>query len=205
MQLHDFSRRWQLQPLAGTKAVDTVQLQELLKNRSGLVEKMRRNARVEMALTALLVMVFCLLLFKSDKLLSVVQASFLLFVGLGQLYYYYYKLGVLRRMATVEGNVQAHLQKMCVELRRLLRFFYQASLVMGPFTLFLGFCYSLGTEIVRPEGIRVNHLLILAGVLILFGIVLQIGVVYGTRWYVRRLYGQHLDRLEGYLHELQAD
>jgi len=34
------------------------------------------------------------------------------------------------------------------------------------------------------------------------GAVVQVGVVYFTRWYMQRLYGQHLDRLEGQLQEL---
>ena len=39
--------------------------------------------------------------------------------------------------------------------------------------------------------------------LLVFGALLQVAAVYGTRWYVQRLYGQHLDRLEGLLRELE--
>ena len=45
-----------------------------------------------------------------------------------------------------------------------------------------------------------NQLIVLN--VLVFGVVVQVGVVYFTRWYLQRLYGQHLDRLESQLREL---
>jgi hypothetical protein len=44
---------------------------------------------------------------------------------------------------------------------------------------------------------------IIGGVLLMLGGLVQVLAVYGTRWYVQRLYGQHLDRLEANLAELE--
>ena len=42
----------------------------------------------------------------------------------------------------------------------------------------------------------------MTAVMLVGGALLQVGTVYGTRWYLQRLYGQHLDRLEASLREL---
>jgi hypothetical protein len=43
---------------------------------------------------------------------------------------------------------------------------------------------------------------IIAVLAMVIGAACQAGVIYFTRWYLQRLYGQHLDRLEGQLREL---
>ena len=201
MELDDLRRQWQ-QPQPPGAAFDNVQLEALLKKRPGLVEKMRRNARIEMALTAGLLLAVCWYCLRAKGLIDVVIGYYLLLVGLGQLYYYYHKLGVLRRMATVEGHVRNHLHKLCTEMRGLLRFFYRVTLAAGPLTLLLGFCYELGQQLARPGGVRLAYLFWLGGALLVFGALLQVPVVYGTRRYLQYLYGQHLDRLEASLREL---
>ncbi|AII51113.1 hypothetical protein [Hymenobacter sp. APR13] len=183
--------------------LDTAQLQQLLKTRPGIIEKMRRNARWEMAATAALMLLFAVAYLRTDKLIALAQVSILQLIGAGQLYYYYLKLGVLRRMATVEDNVQAHLRKMCVELRRLLQFFYKATLAAGPFAILTSYGFTVGSELSRPGGVRVGYLLGMAGGLLFAGALLQLLVVRKTRWYLQRLYGQHLDRLEASLRELE--
>jgi hypothetical protein len=205
MELDDLRRAWK-QPSAtdAPPALDIAALAQLLaRNTDSPVAKMQRNARVEMGLTALL-MLLPFWFMKVEKPVTVFWAFFMVLLGAGQLYYYYYKLGVLCRMATVEDNVRDHLQKLCVELRRLLRFLYRVTLATGPVTLVLLFGSYVSLEQAKPAGLRPQLLLITAGVVLVFGFFLQIGVLYATRRYLQRLYGQHLDRLEASLRELEA-
>jgi len=205
MELDDLRRAWKQPTTAESPAaLDTAALNALLAQEANSpVAKMQRNARVEMALTALL-MLLPFAFMRIDKPVTVFWTVFMVVLGSGQLYYYYYKLGVLRRMATVEGNVREHLQKLCVELRRLLRFLYRVTLGTGPVTLVLLFGSYVAVEQAQPTGLRPQFLLITAGVVLVLGILLQLGVLYGTRRYLQRLYGQHLDRLEASLRELEA-
>jgi hypothetical protein len=203
MELDDFRRQWK-QPAADSSvgSLSAATLAQLLAgNSSNPVGRMQRNARVEMALTAGL-MLLPFVFMQLGKPVTVFWTVLLVLLGLGQLYYYYYKLGVLRRMATVEGNVRDHLRKLCLELRRLLRFLYRVTLVTGPVTLLLLFGSFVFQELARPGGVRVPLLAILAGVGLGLGFVLQLALIRGTRSYLQRLYGQHLDRLESALREL---
>lgn len=205
MELDNLRTSWRQSAAAETPAsFDAAQLAAVLRNRPGLIEKMRRNARLEMALTALLVVVFPLLVMRLDKPATVIYCSFMILIGLGQLYYYVYKLGILRRMAKVEGDVRSHLRKLCSELRRLLRFFYRVTLATAPVALLLLFGLWLAVQAERPEGIRAKPMLLFTGSLLVLGVCMQVAAVYGTRWYLQRLYGQHLDRLEANLRELDG-
>ena len=51
-----------------------------------------------------------------------------------------------------------------------------------------------------------HKLLVSMGILgvtyVAFGVVIYLGMQAFTRWYLQRLYGRHLDRLEASLHEL---
>ena len=205
MELDDLRHAWKQPSTAETPpALDTAALAELLaRGTNSPVAKMQRNARVEMALTTLL-MLLPFAVIQVDKPITVFWAVFMVVLGSGQLYYYYYKLGVLRRMATVEGNVRDHLRKLCLELRRLLRFLYRATVATGPVTLLLLFGSFVFVEKAKPAGLRPQILLITAGLMLVFGFFMQLAVLYGTRRYLQRLYGQHLDRLETSLRELEA-
>jgi hypothetical protein len=204
MQLEDLRQGW-LNPPESVAPINSAQLEKLLANRPGLVSKMRRNARWEVALTVVIMVGPAFLwgaaptsLYKSYLVLSLV-------VGLGLLYYYYRLLGVLNRMELVEGNVRSHLQQLAASLRALLRFYYRLSLAMGPLTMVMNFGYFLGLEVARPGLFRWEKLLSVAGILLVAGILIQVMAVYGTRWVIQRLYGQHLDRLEANLHELSDE
>ncbi|TGE25599.1 hypothetical protein E5K00_10540 [Hymenobacter aquaticus] len=204
MELDDLRRRWQ-QPTPGTPpALPEPALHELLSRQSGtLVARMRRNARAELAFTVLMMLGLGGFLLYADKAFYQMYAVFMLLLSAAMLYYYYHKLGLLRQMDSVEGNVQGHLQRLTANLRRLLSYYYRLTLFSGPWALLLLLGFQVGQELARPEPFRWTRMGITAGAYLVLGAVLQVLAVYGTRWYMQRLYGQHLDRLEAALRELE--
>ena len=206
MELDDLRRQWQ-QSKTAPPPVSPSQLKSLLARRStGIIEKMRRNTWLEMALTGLLI---AAMLYQTDKpVLSVVRLFYgimLPLLGLAMLYYYYRQLRLLGRMAHAEAHVRQHLGVLCAGLRQLLQFYYRLTLATVPGVLVLMWCYQLGLEVARNGGARWERLGTMAGVLLVGGALLQVGTVYGTRWYLHKLYGQHLDRLEASLRELSEE
>jgi hypothetical protein len=202
MELDDLRRQWR-QTEAADPPLSSTQVDQLLTQRSeGLVEKMRRNARYETVFTVAVALATPVCYALTDNPFYKVQAVFMLLLALGMLGYYIRKLGMLRQMTRTDGDVRGNLQQLCAGLRNMLRFIYRLTLATGPLTLLLLYGFFVGKELARPAEVRADLLLKTGAEMLAFGVLLHWGLVYLTRWYLARLYGQHLDRLESYLHEL---
>ena len=205
MELDDLRRQWQQPDLAGLPAVNPAQLDNLLAGHSeGLVEKMLRNTWFEIAVSLLLVLAAPVLVLLVGPGLIIFRVYTVVFelLGAGLLYHYYLQLGILRRMMQADVNVRAHLGVLCAGLRQLLHFYYRITLATLPFALLLNLGYFVGHELARPGPLRWALVGITCGVALLVAGLAQWGTAATTRWYLQRLYGQHLDRLEASLREL---
>lgn len=203
MELDDLRRQWQRpEPAAATPLTPAALAALLARQRGGLVDKMRRNARWEMALAAVMAAGLVVALPLVRQALFRLYGGFSLLLMLGLLYYYYRLLGVLRQLAETSGSVRGHLVRLCGGLRQLLRFNYRLTLATWPTILLLIYGFFVGRLLGQAGPVRGQALALTGGILLVFGVVVQVGVVYFTRWYLQRLYGQHLDRLEGQLREL---
>ena len=202
MELDDLRRRWQ-QPDPAPSPLDPAVLNRLLAQRSdGLIEKMRRNARLEMAFSALMAVAAPVLLRFADTFLLRVQWVSLFLLALVMLGYYVRKLKLLRQLTQPDADVRAHLQRLAAGLRRLLRFNYRLTVAVAPAALLVVYEVVVSQEMTKPGGFRTGLMLVLGGVLLISGLVLTWAVKRFARWYLQRLYGQHLDRLEASLREL---
>ncbi|GAA4370503.1 hypothetical protein GCM10023185_45030 [Hymenobacter saemangeumensis] len=202
MDLDELRRQWQ-QPEAAPPPLSPAELDELLKQKSSsLIDKMRFNARAEAAFTAVMGAAMPVLLLFVHNALRQAQVLSVFFLCLVMLAYYYRKLAMLRQMMQPEANVRGSLLLLCGGLRDMLRFNYRLCVATGPASLLLVYGYAVAREVTRPGGIRPSKLLAITGVLLGVGIVLYWGAKWLTQWYLQRLYGRHLDRLESQLREL---
>ena len=205
MELDDLRRQWQQQPdPANSPSVDAAQLQGLLaRTPTNLVAKLRRNTWVETVLTTLVGM-GALAYLVSGPTLVIFKLYGWVFVLLALLLlvHYYRQLQLLRRMGRAEAHVRKHLGAFCVGLRRQIQFYYRLNLAMLPLTTLLNLAFLVEQELVRAAPFRWSLVSIEAGCVLLLVLPLQWAAVRGTRWYLQRLYGQHLDRLEANLREL---
>ncbi|AMJ64797.1 hypothetical protein [Hymenobacter sp. PAMC 26628] len=202
MELDDLRRQWQ-QPAPPGPALDAGQLSSwLARGSGGLVARMRRNTHWEQAFTALVMVGAAVLWASSTQLIYRFYAVVLLGLGLGMFYYYYRVLAVLGQMAAADGHLRGHLQRLSAGLRQLLRFNFRLTLAMGPLALFSLLGYAVGRELARPGGFRSGRVLVVGGVLLALGALLQLAVAHLTRRYLHQLYGRHLDRLDANLREL---
>jgi hypothetical protein len=207
MELNDLRRHWQ-QPEQGNTALNAAQLRGMMaQQRGGLVDKMRRNALLEASLTVLLVVTIPFVPIRpslgAPQSLIIAMRILLVLLMLIMAYYYYRKLRLLRQMVQPEVQVRAHLIALCTGLRQMLRFYYRLSLFVVPTVLALMVGFQFGRELAQRTTHHWGKLGLFAGALLLLGTFLQVLMIYTTRWYLQRLYGQHLDRLEGQLQELE--
>lgn len=204
LELDDLRRQWQQPAPADTSPVSPAELGSMLKQSAGgLVEKMRRNTWYEAALTLLIVVAVPFYGWYSEgNAVQLMLAAVLLLLSGILLVNYYQQLQLLRRMEQPEIQVRAHLGDLCAGLRQRLRFYYRLTLATAPLMLLLLLGFHVGKELAHPGPFHWKFILLLAGVYAVLGALVQAGVAYLTRWYLQRLYGQHLDRLEASLREL---
>lgn len=204
MELDDLRRQWQQPEKAAPPAITPAELHALLRRqRGGLIEKMRRNTYWEASVASVLVVPTLLIfLAYNHGPLAMLYAGALSLLTAIMAYYYYKVIRLLRRLAENTGSVRGHLERLYAGLRQLLRFYYRLTLATMPGAMLLIYGFFVGKELLRPDGFRTSLLAEVGVGLLLLGAVLQTGVVYATRWWMQRLYGQHLDRLEGQLREL---
>ena len=204
MELDDLRRQWQQPAPADAPSLSPNELDGLLAHApTNLVAKLRRNTWVETVLTAL-VGVGALAYLASGPTLVVfsVYGVVFLLLALLLLVHYYRQLGLLRQMGRAEAHVRKHLGTLCSGLRRQIEFYYRLTLAMLPLTTLLNLGLLVGQELARAAPFRWSLVGIESGCVLLLVLPLQWAAARGTRWYLQRLYGQHLDRLEASLHEL---
>ena len=199
MELDDLRRQWQQAPAA--PPVPPADLHVVPGQQSGsLITQMRRSVWGEIIASTVLTL-FPLLFIQHAGFQRLYVGVVVLMVGVFG-YYYARQLSLLRQMGQADVSIRGHLQVLCAGLRQLLRFYYYLTLWMGPVTLLLVLGYYAAREMNRAAGPRWTQLGVVVSLVLVLGLVCQFGIIYFTRWYLHRLYGRHLDRLEGQLREL---
>jgi hypothetical protein len=203
MELDDLRRQWQ-QPTATPPPVSPIELGQMLaQNADGLVEKMRRNTWYELLFTLFIVAAVPFYAWINwGETMQLLLAASLLLISVILLVNYCQQLQLLRRMGHPEMQVLIHLTALCAGLRQRLRFYYRLTLATLPCTLALLMGFHVGKELGHSGAFHWKFIMGLAAVYVVLGAIMQVIMGHATRWYLHRLYGQHLDRLEASLHEL---
>ncbi len=204
MELDDLRRQWQ-QPVpdGGPVPLDAKALTQLLARQSdGIIDKLRRSARLELYTNFALVLGALALAWWGAQLWLRVFGGVLVAIGVVCIGYLFRKLHLLRRMDNPVGDLRAHLQQLAKGLRALIRFYYRLTLAMLPVAGVVNVLMVVSTarrEIELTSGFGV---LVMVGMVVVLPALLYLPVAAVTKKYLQRLYGQHLDRLEASLREL---
>ena len=202
MELDDLRRQWQQPEPAAS--VTSLQLDTLFKGRTlGLVEKMLRNAWLEAGFNLLVGLVLLLALPYSHDHFVWLASGVMLVVVIVLTGYYYQMISVLRRMAKPTGSVRGHLTTLAQGLRQLLRFYYRFTIASGLVSGVVLYGFMLWQ--MAGQGRLAHRPVLIVGLLLLVAALTQLALGHFTRQYLQRLYGRHLDRLEGQLRELDEE
>ena len=203
MELDDLRRQWQ-QPPANTPApLDAAALTQLLVRQSdGIVERLRRSARLELYINFGVLLGSVALVWLAQVFWLRVFGWLLVVLGLVCIGYLYRKLHLLRSMDDPSGDLRAHLRRLASGLRSLIRFYYRLTLAMLPVTGVVNVLMAISQF---KHGLNLTSLpglALVVGLVIVLPVLLYLPVATTTRRYLQHLYGQHLDRLEASLAEL---
>ncbi|UYZ65165.1 hypothetical protein [Hymenobacter weizhouensis] len=204
MELDDLRRRWQ-QSAPSEPILDDKTVRLLLARRSGSpVAKMRRNVWLEIGIAVAFVLLAASALREVKDGHTQAMLVWMLIMCLLSGFYFRRKLAVLRSLNDSAGALREHVARQLSSLRGLVQLYYRATMWSLPITFGIGL-FFIGSKLAQE--LSGQKLLLGLGILVAFyafvGLLGYFFMRWFTRWYLQKLYGQHLDRLEALLKELE--
>jgi hypothetical protein len=176
----------------------------MLKGKSlSIIEKIKRNVWLELIFT-LAVSVVLLIYAVSLKTGALKWTSIsLLLMCLVYTFYYIKKLTLLNRFSGVKENLRENISMLIENLTGYLKFYKNSYAILYPVYFFLGLLFGAlerGTVkyiafLSRPS--TIIYLLLMAALFFFIS-------TWFASWYLKKLYGNHLDKLKNLLRELHG-
>ncbi len=185
------------------------ELQALLQKKSkSPIAKMKRNLLVELLFIIVLYFFTVVYYFLNYSGGMLIAAWMLIVIGVFYVFYFLRKRKLLNRMECVSCEVKSNLKMQLVTLEKYVRFY----MISGTFLFPLVFITTgLVVLLYSPEATAtpsIKSTTFLAGitaVLVVVAAALTIPIYYLNKWYVRKLYGQHIERLKAIVNEMNED
>jgi hypothetical protein len=200
MELETLKTLWQEQETPPLAESSGEQLLALLQRRSGgPIARMRRNLRLEVVLM-IVAYIPCIVFYWLAFNGKMAGVSWLFVGALLFFYVYYYRKNqLLKKMQCVSCEVRSNLAGQLKTLRRYIRFYFWASTLIVPVMVFIAFEIALRGR--DPDQPPFNWGRGLPLLLALIAVTTTI-IYYFNRWYINKLYGRHIRKLQDLLREM---
>jgi Ca2+/Na+ antiporter len=203
MELDDLKSIWK-QDKPGFEPKREAEIASMIKGRSNsIISKLKRSVWFELIFTIVCSVVLGIyaLTVENGALMWTIISLLVLFVS--YLFYYVKKILLLNQFNPSTENLKNGLQNLLDRLTTYLNFYKRSYAILYPVYFCLGLLFGalergLGEFLERLSQPRVIiYLVLIAGVFFFF-------TIWITNWYLRKLYGNHLDKLKELLNELQG-
>jgi hypothetical protein len=201
MELEDLKSIWKSSaPVFEPKNEQEIAM--MLKGRSiSIINKLKRNVWFELIFTIVVSIVLLIYALTLQKGAMKWTSISLLLMCLASTIYYVKKLSVLNRVQGINENLHQTISFLVTNLTGYLKFYKNSYTVLYPIYFLLGLLFSVlerGTDnlvefLSQPS--TIIYLLFMAGVFFLIS-------SWFARWFLKKLYGDHLEKLKGILNEL---
>lgn len=176
------------------------QIMIMLQKRSkSPIAKMKRNLLWELIAVVVLYSVGILYFIATYKGRYWELAALLFLVGIFFLFYYYHKNKLLAEMQCVTCEVRSNLEKQLITLEKYVRFYFVCGTILTPVAYFASAFVVLSKSTGLNERTDYDAYMLI----FLVGIAVTIGSYFLNRWYVKRLYGRHIQKLKELLQQME--
>lgn len=201
MELDDLRNIWKKNE--GFKPKLEEEIAGMLKGKSqSIVAKIRRSVWFELIFTVIagLVLLYYSFVIHAGALRWSFIAFLILF--LGYIIYYVKKINLLNRFEGSHGNIKMHLENLVADLDAYLKFYKKSYSLLYPiyFILILSFVAVDRGMDGFIESFR--DLKMILYLIFLLGVFLASSLWF-TNWYLKKLYGDHLDKLKELLDDIK--
>jgi hypothetical protein len=203
MELDDLKDIWKKNP-PEFKVKNEVELALMLKgNSKSIVDKLKRSVWFELILTIVAGIVFLIyaLTLESGAFKWTSISMTALFVVYS--FYYVKKLSLLNRFNPGEGNLKTNIDNLITSLTGYLKFYKLSYTILYPAYFALGLLFGAierGTDQFINSLGKPSVIISLVSLAIFFFFC----STFLTTWWLKKLYGNHLEKLKSLAHELEG-
>ncbi len=200
MELDNFKNTWK-EMVPGEMKTSKEEFLVMLQQKSQRpIARMKRNIYWEAGAVIVLYSLAALMNYFMNPMFFEEMSIMLLVIGVLGLYYYYRKLKLLKEMECVQCEVKSNLNRQVTLLEKYIRFYFLAGTVLAPLVYFVSGYLIINKLPVYPSR-GVSFYVLFAG----FGIILTGLSYYLNKWYVAKLYGQHVAQLRNLLSQFDEE
>lgn len=195
-------------------------LSMLQKKSQGTITRLKRNLNKELIAVLIIYTIAIWFLMMGQRLYREL-AVMLGILGVAFLFYYYHKNKLLTKMQCVACEVKSNLKQQLFTLEKYVKFYFVAGTILTPLAYF---ATGLIILMESPGAQPLNHLLPGEGeaaavsqvpivhhitnnrfffLFIGIGAALTVGSYFVNRWFINKMYGQHIQKLKDLLRQME--
>jgi len=210
MELEEWKNVWKTQVPAAPEAGND-QLKRLLAGKSSSpVAKMKRNLNMEIWLIIIsygLIIGYYFIAF--DGRMHEIS-WFMLLIAAGFIAYYWRKRKLLLEMECISCEVRSNLERQVRSLEKYIRFYFIAGTALVPVSLvFFGWLFHVKARFTNEDSLFFPSVKTPAWTAaiawIVLTAVLTTALYFLNKWYVRTLYGRHVEKLRKVLDDMEGE
>ena len=198
MELDNLKKLWREQDLDNKQTEEADILAMLQKRSKSPIAKMKRNLLWELIIIVVMYSAMIVYYLFADQGRFKELSILFLVVGAAFIVYYQRKSKILKEMECVTCEVRSNLSRQLVTLAKYVRFYMIAGTVLSAVAYYIAGLVvfsKLGNSFFSST----RNLLIFIGI----GLALTIIMIFVNKWYVNKLYGQHINRLKEILQQTE--
>ncbi|HYI77226.1 MAG TPA: hypothetical protein VEW65_06365 [Chryseolinea sp.] len=200
MELEDLKSIWKSsEPVFQPK--NEQEIARMLKGRSiSIVNKLKRNVWFELVFTIVVSVALLIYALSLPKGAMKWTSISLLLMCIASTVFYVKKLSILNHVQGINENLHDTISFLIKNLTTYLRFYKNSYTVLYPIYFLLGLLFSFmekGTDVVEflSQPTTIIYLLFMGGLFFLISF-------WFARWFLKKLYGNHLEKLKNIMYEL---
>lgn len=185
--------------------VNSEEIKTLLKAKSAnIIDRLLQNLRIEIGVFMIcLLLIACVPFYFHAREVSIVCLLVIGLIFIPYLFYYIKKYRELKKFYSYSASMKSHLEMMIAQLEKYLKIYFWGSIFLTPVTGFLS-AFAILYQM-KALGFLLYFDTFNYGILsymLLFSLLLTLLSYPVMKWYIRKLYGQHLEKLKDCLKEL---
>jgi hypothetical protein len=202
MELDDLKNLWKKQDIA-FRPRNEAEITVMLKGRSkSIISKLKRSVWIELSFTLIggVAMLVYAITLDPSPLKKYLIAILVMFVG--YTFYYIKKLILLNKFDNAGDNIRSNLENLIKNLAGYLKYYKLSYTILYPVYFFIGVIFSgleRGADHFFETLIETKKNIV---ILLVFGLVFYFASTWLVNWLLKKLYGNHLEKLKNLLHEI---